>query len=433
MEIPPPSRIAILGAGPIGLEAALYARYLGYDVRVYERGRVGENLLRFGHVRLFSPFGMNRSPLALAALAAQDPAWRPPADDALLTAREYVEQYLLPLARSDLLDGVVHEQTEVVAVGRAGVRKGDLVGDAARGKRRFRLLLRDADGERTAKARVAIDATGTYGHANRLGMGGIPAVGERDAAPHIEYGLPDILGAERAKYAGRSVLVVGDGYSAATNVVALAQLADEDPRTHVTWIARREPPPGEGPLPAIPDDRLPERRRLAEAANRLAAGDRPRVTYRGGLWVDRVRHRPETGEFAVRLRGTAKEKLRVERIVANVGYHPDASLYEELHVHQCYASGGPMKLAAALAAARRDGATPEACTPGSTGDCLDQRSAGPEALLTTEPNFYILGAKSYGRDPRFLISVGLEQIRELFTLIGGREDLNLYATAAGRR
>jgi 2-polyprenyl-6-methoxyphenol hydroxylase-like FAD-dependent oxidoreductase len=88
MAIETPARIAVIGAGPIGLEAALYARYLGYDVDVYERGRVAENLLQWGHVRMFSPFGQNRSPLGLAALKAQDPAWQPPGDDELLSGRE---------------------------------------------------------------------------------------------------------------------------------------------------------------------------------------------------------------------------------------------------------------------------------------------------------------------------------------------------------
>ena len=85
MAIDTPARIAIMGAGPVGLEAALYARYLGYDVDLYEQGRVAEHVLRWGHVRMFSPFGGNRSPLGVAALKAQDPAWQAPADDALLT------------------------------------------------------------------------------------------------------------------------------------------------------------------------------------------------------------------------------------------------------------------------------------------------------------------------------------------------------------
>ena len=71
MAVDTPARIAILGAGPIGVETALYARFLGYDVDLYERQEVAANLLRWGHVRMFSPFSWNSSPLGLAALAAQ--------------------------------------------------------------------------------------------------------------------------------------------------------------------------------------------------------------------------------------------------------------------------------------------------------------------------------------------------------------------------
>src|SRR5436305_7687121 len=91
-------RIAVLGAGPIGLEAALYARQLQLPVTVYERGRVGEHLLRWGHVKLFSPFGMNATPLGKAAIRADASRHEFPADEALLTGREHVAAYLEPLA-----------------------------------------------------------------------------------------------------------------------------------------------------------------------------------------------------------------------------------------------------------------------------------------------------------------------------------------------
>jgi len=42
MAKPDPPRIAVLGAGPIGLEAALSARSLNLPVTVYERGRPGD-------------------------------------------------------------------------------------------------------------------------------------------------------------------------------------------------------------------------------------------------------------------------------------------------------------------------------------------------------------------------------------------------------
>ena len=41
-------------------------------------------------------------------------------------------------------------------------------------------------------------------------------------------------------------------------------------------------------------------------------------------------------------------------------------------------------------------------------------------------NFYILGAKSYGRNANFLLRNGFEQVREVFTLIMGKAELDLY-------
>ncbi|HEX7450187.1 MAG TPA: NAD-binding protein, partial [Pirellulales bacterium] len=155
MAVDTPARIAILGAGPIGLEAALYARYLGYDVDVYERGRVTENMLRWGHVRLFTPWQRNVSPLGVAALRAQDESWRPPPDDALLSARELVNLYYHPLAHSDLLVDSLRTHTDVMAIGRQGQLKGENAGSDARIFADFRVLLRDGAGnERVETADV---------------------------------------------------------------------------------------------------------------------------------------------------------------------------------------------------------------------------------------------------------------------------------------
>src|SRR5688500_11020647 len=103
MSKPDSRRIAILGAGPIGLEAALYARSLGFVVAVYERGRVGEHLRRWGHVRLFSPFGMNSTPLGRATLRQVN---LPPEGDCI-AGTEHLTAYLEPLARCDLLKDII--------------------------------------------------------------------------------------------------------------------------------------------------------------------------------------------------------------------------------------------------------------------------------------------------------------------------------------
>ena len=87
-------RIAILGAGPIGLEAALYARQLKLPFTIYEQGRVGEHLWRWGHVKLFSPFGMNTTPLGRQAIRSIRLDYTFPADDACISGREQVERYL---------------------------------------------------------------------------------------------------------------------------------------------------------------------------------------------------------------------------------------------------------------------------------------------------------------------------------------------------
>ena len=82
-------RVAILGAGPVGLEAALYAAALKLPFTVYERGRVGEHLHQWGHVRLFSPFGMNSTPLGRGRARADQPDHELPADGDILTGREH--------------------------------------------------------------------------------------------------------------------------------------------------------------------------------------------------------------------------------------------------------------------------------------------------------------------------------------------------------
>jgi thioredoxin reductase len=395
-----PTTIAILGAGPIGLEAAIHARSLGYDVRVFERRRVGEHVRRWGHVRMFSPFAMNVSTPGLETLAKSPgaPGWRAPDPDELLTGFEFVQRYLEPLAQCDLLADRVFTNTEVVAIGRVGFLKGEAIGTGERARVPFAIHIQSGGREEIVPAEIVIDTTGTFGSPNWLGADGIAAIGERAACSAIEYGLPDVLGAQRERYAGRSVLVVGGGYSAATTVVALAELARQAPDTRVIWVTRGAAA-DKGPICRIAGDRLPARDALAAAANELAAGGSAAVTHWDATCVEAVSLNATTPQFTVTLTGRHTTSLQVDRTVANVGYRPDRELYRELQIHECYASEGPMKLAQSLV--------------GSSQDCLDQRSSGPASLINPEPNFFILGAKSYGRNSNFLISVGLEQIRDV--------------------
>ena len=311
-----------------------------------------------------------------------------------MTGHDFAEAYLLPLAATDLMRDHLHEQTEVICVGRSASLKTELVGQESRGDDDFRLLVRDAHGsERVDEADIVIDASGTFGNHNHLGQGGTPAIGETAAPDRITYELPDILGVDRERYAGRHVLVVGGGYSAATAIVTLAELARQTHGTNVTWVTRPGPN-RDGPISRIPGDRLSQRDELAQSANSLADDATSAIHYRPNRWIRSITPDAATGQLITQLTDGDQqtETLAVNQIIANVGYRPDHRVSDELQLHRCYASDGPMRLAAAmLSAAPTDAPV----------DCLEQTSAGPESLLTPEPDFYVLGAKSSW--PRFAI------------------------------
>ena len=48
------------------------------------------------------------------------------------------------------------------------------------------------------RPRAIIDASGTWQNPNPLGASGLQAIGEAEAADFIAYGIPDVLGADRA-------------------------------------------------------------------------------------------------------------------------------------------------------------------------------------------------------------------------------------------
>jgi NADPH-dependent 2,4-dienoyl-CoA reductase/sulfur reductase-like enzyme len=391
------TRIAILGAGPIGLEAALAAAQRGDDFRVYEAAAtVGGHLRRWGHVRTFTAWDMNVSPRMRSALPDA------PRGDGLPSGAELADDLLEPIAALPELHGRIHLRTQVLAVGREGLLKHEAIGDPRRASRPFRLLVGRPDGsEAIAHADVVIDATGTYGNPNRLGDGGIDAVNERAFEDRIERFLP-ALGGDAAGWAGRTILLTGAGHCAQTAVRQLAEFARDAPGTRVLWAVRDATPDWS----AVAADPLPERAALNAAAAELAAGASGAVELRAGCVTEALHGRD--GRIVVTLRNGQPEEVEVDRILACNGGVPDHALYRQLQVHECYATSGPMNLAAALL--------------GETGgDCLAVSSHGPETLINPEPGFFILGAKSYGRNSQFLLQIGWQQVDDVFTSLIGQE------------
>jgi thioredoxin reductase len=387
-----PPRLAILGAGPIGLEAALQAATLQLPFTVYERGRVGEHWHRWGHVHLFSPFGTNSTLLGRTRVRADQPLHEMPADNDILTGREHLTAYLEPLAQLPPLRDRIRKETAILHIGRRGFLKEDDPGDPRRGQQPFLLLLRNGNREVIEEADVVLDCTGTYSQPRFLGEGGIPAIGEVAARPHIAWQLDDILGSQSGTYADRTTLVVGSGYSAATTVCNLATLARKHAGTWVIWLARGG---GTQPIKRFVNDALKERDQLAVRANTLATRGDGNVEFHPQTVVTAIECAGADRGFKVRTQRAGKPVAwEADRLIANVGFTPDTDLYRELQVNECHVPLGAGNLAVS---------SPAAAT-----------------LRNPEPNFFVLGAKSYGRNSNFLLRTGFEQVRDVFALITGK-------------
>ena len=189
-------RIAVLGAGPTGLEAALAADRRGWDVTVYEAApHVAGHVRAWGHVRLFTPWSISVSPRTARALDVRLPTDVSPTGDELA---DHLDRVVA------LLGDRVHISTRVEAVARAGLLQSEEIGSEVRGARPFRLLVTGPDGEeRFEVADVVLDCTGTWSNPSPTGAGGIPAQGERRLGEGVVREILDVSAIPLAGPGGR--------------------------------------------------------------------------------------------------------------------------------------------------------------------------------------------------------------------------------------
>mmetsp|Transcript_58096 Transcript_58096/g.85143 ORF Transcript_58096/g.85143 Transcript_58096/m.85143 type:complete len:261 (+) Transcript_58096:211-993(+) len=249
---------------------------------------------------------------------------------------------------------------------------------------------------------------------NWCGVGGIPALGERSLVKNglILQHIPDVSRTPEM-FLGKRVCVVGSGASAITCVNALQKLAIASSATiDLVWVVRRE----NEPYQRVENDALPQRDRLYSQGNSFYSNDSCgseglRVKYLKGALVQEFQHTVGGGLNVVLVQGVAAERVeeQVDVVISCVGYRPNCTLWHEVQVHQCYATSGPMKLAAALMS-----------SSGAGGDCLAQVSHGPETLCSPEPGMLVIGMKSYGRNSAFLLKIGHQQVDDAITLISNQ-------------
>jgi hypothetical protein len=386
--------VAVIGAGPVGLVAAAHLVARGETPLVLEAGDPpGASIRQWAHVRLFSPWKYLTDPVSRGMLEAA--GWQAPDPDRIPTGGELVERFIEPLAALPRIAPHLRLGRRVVAVSRRGF---DKVKSAGRDQAPYEIVARTAGG-RTERylARAVIDASGTYTTPNPLGASGLPVEGEAELAHRIRYGIPDVLGVERGRYAGRRTLVVGSGHSAFNAVLDLAGLARQEPGTEVVWAVRRK-----------------------DVGLMFGGGDRDALPARGSLGA-RLRRLVETGEIRL-VTGFRTERLverqgrvlvegeeqtigPVDEIVATTGFRPQLEMLRELRIGLDSWLESPVQLAPLI--------------DPNMHSCGTVYPHGYQELSHPEKDFYVVGMKSYGRAPTFLLLTGYEQVRSVVCALTG--------------
>lgn len=398
--------VAVIGAGPVGLAAAVHLQSCGLMPEVFECGAgVGDNIRAWGHVRLFSPWSMNIDAQAARLLSAS--GWTPPPDAVCPTGDAFLRDYLQPLARLASIRACLRLGTRVRAVSRM---HHDRMKTARRDHAPFVLRVADADGEHDIPAAAVIDTSGTFQTPAPLGCHGLPARGEQALADHIHYGVPDVLGAARARYAGRRVLVVGGGHSAFNALRDLAELAGHAPETRVLWAVRRDA------LDVLFDgtdcDPLPERARLTRTIADLI--DEGAIQVCCGVRIEAI-EKTRVG-LQVQAGGTAVPG--VDEIIAATGFRPDMDLLSELRLGLDPATQSPVELAPLV--------------DPNVHSCGSVAAHGAAELRHPEHGLYIAGIKSYGRAPTFLLRNGYRQVASIAAALSAASETPTILGAARR-
>lgn len=389
--------IAIVGAGPVGLAAAAQLIERGLEPLVFERGEgPGASVASWGHVQIFSPWRFNIDRAARRLL--EPTGWASPDEGQLPTGAEIVRDYLAPLAALPQLASHIRFNAEVVAVAREDL---DKMTDTNRDQTPFQIRWRDEAGElQISRARAVIDASGTWHRPNPIGIDGLPVPGEEASREFIFYGIPDVLGADRLQFAGKRTLVIGSGHSAIQNVLALLTLQNEAPATRIILALRRNRI--ERLLGGGVNDQLPARGELGLAARR--AIDEGRLELLAPFAARRVTRSDGSLHIEASLSGHPIT-VEADRIIVATGSRPDFGLVSELRVALDPAVEAPPLLAPLI--------------DPNVHSCGTVPPHGVDELMHPEKDFLIVGSKSYGRAPTFLMATGYEQVRSITDELAG--------------
>ncbi|MEO8261693.1 MAG: FAD-dependent oxidoreductase [Pseudolysinimonas sp.] len=387
--------VAIIGAGPIGLAAAANLVERGIDFVIYEAGdSIADSMRQWGHIRLFSPWKHLVDPASRRLLGAA--GWTHPAEDALPTGAELVEHYLAPLAALDSIASRIHTGVEVTDVAREGM---DRTRTSNRLTTPFLLRLNDHGEISEITSRAVIDASGTYRSPNSLASTGLQPLGLADVADLVSQALPDVVGRDRIRFAGRHTTVVGAGHSAANTLLNLAALAEQEPGTRITWVIRNA---SAVRVTTSADDELEARASLGARVDALVASGL--ITLLDRFEIVRLNRNGD----GVRIVGSRAGEIvdhDTDLVVNATGFRPNLDMLREMRLELDDIVEAPKRLAPLI--------DPNVHTCGTV------EPHGFAELQQPENGFFLAGMKSYGRAPTFLLATGYEQVRSITAWLAG--------------
>lgn len=386
--------VVVIGAGPVGLAAAAHLVERKLEPIILEKGAsVGAALLAWGHVRVFSPWKYNIDDAARRLLGER---WGEPDPEAVPRGGEIVHAYLRPLSETPLIAKGLKLGAEVTAVSRLGI---DKMSSSRRSEHPFLVRYEDQQGEHEVIAQAVIDASGTWSTPNPMGINGLPVPGERKAT-RVSYGIPDVAGSRRPDFIGKRSLVIGSGHSAINVALALLELQVADGATRIFWALRHKGV--ERLLGGGLNDQLPERGALGLAAKKAIEDGRLKMLT--SFATERAVE--EGGRIRVQARADGQPlELDVDHIVVATGFRPDFSFLREIRIEVDPAVEAPPALAPLI--------------DPNLHSCGTVPPHGVVELSHPEANFYIVGSKSYGCAPTFLMKTGYEQVRSVVAEIAG--------------
>lgn len=389
--------VAIIGAGPIGLAAAANLHARGIDFIVIEAGDdIAASVRAWGHTRLFSPWKHLVDPVSRRLL--EGTGWQLPDPERAPSGAELVDEYLLPLSRLEPIASRIRTGVEVLGVAREGM---DRTRTRARATTPFVVRTSSAGQIDELTARAVIDASGTYSTPNSLSSNGLSLLGFDDIADAVTHALPDVLGRDRDRFAGRHTTVVGAGHSAANTLLGLAELARQEPGTAVTWLIRNAQAVR---VSSSPDDELADRAKLGSRVDQAVADGRINVV--DGFEIIRARRNGKV-ELVGR-RGDDVVVHATDVVVNATGFRPDLGILREIRLELDDIVEAPKRLAPLI--------------DPNVHSCGTVEPHGFRELTHPENGFFIVGMKSYGRAPTFLLATGYEQVRSVTAWLAGDLD-----------